>query len=61
MKDPSQKGSSLMGEEDTIVTEVKRLGLSIDRYVDLELRVGDILIIYLSRTSAWKIEGCIGI
>ena len=43
---------STIGEEYTIVTEVKRLGLSIDRYVDLELRIGDILIIYLSRASA---------
>ena len=49
----SESNSMGLGEEHTIVTEVKRLGLSIDRYVDLELRIGDTLIIYLSRASAW--------
>ena len=34
----------------TIVHEVKRVGLLIDRYVDLELRVGDHLVIYISRS-----------
>ena len=36
-------------EENTIVNEVKKLGLLIDRYVDLELRIGDTLVIYISR------------
>jgi hypothetical protein len=31
----------------TLVNEVKRLGLLIDRYVDLELRIGDNLVIYV--------------
>ena len=39
-------------EEKTLVCEVKKLGLLIDRYVDLELRVGDILVIYISRGSS---------
>ena len=38
-------------EENGVVNEVKRLGLLIDRYVDLELRLGDILVIYISRGS----------
>lgn len=37
----------------TIVQEVKRVGLLIDRYVDLELRIGDHLVIYISKTQAW--------
>ena len=36
----------------TIVHEVKRVGLLIDRYVDLELRIGDHLVIYISKTQA---------
>ena len=36
----------------TIVHEVKRVGLLIDRYVDLELRIGDHMIIYISKTQA---------
>ena len=38
-------------EENGLVNEVKRLGLLIDRYVDLELRLGDTLVIYISRGS----------
>lgn len=38
--------------ESMIVHEVKRVGLLIDRYVDLELRVGDHLILYISRSQA---------
>ena len=38
----------LVGDS-TIVHEVKRVGLLIDRYVDLELRIGDHLIIYISK------------
>ena len=37
-------------EQDTIIHEVKRVGLLIDRYVDLELRVGDHLVIYISKS-----------
>lgn len=36
-------------EEVSLINEVKRLGLLIDRYVDLELRIGDTLVIYISR------------
>ena len=39
-------------DEHTIVHEVKKLGLLIDRYVDLELRIGDTLVIYVSRGSS---------
>lgn len=45
-KNSSNKGFE---EEVNLVNEVKRLGLLIDRYVDLELRIGDILVIYISR------------
>jgi hypothetical protein len=34
----------------TIVHEIKRVGLLIDRYVDLELRIGDHLVIYVSKS-----------
>jgi len=33
-----------------IIHEVKRLGLLIDRYVDMEMRIGDQLIIYISKS-----------
>jgi len=33
-----------------IVHEVKRVGLLIDRYVDLEMRVGDHLVLYISKS-----------
>lgn len=36
----------------TIVHEVKRVGLLIDRYVDLEMRIGDHLVIYISKSQA---------
>lgn len=36
-------------DDNTLVNEVKKLGLLIDRYVDLELRIGDTLVIYISR------------
>jgi hypothetical protein len=51
VKDPQKsKGSSrVLEEEVTVINEVKRLGLLIDRYVDLELRKGDTLVIYISR------------
>ena len=43
------KHSRKWEDEGGIVNEVKRLGLLIDRYVDLELRIGDTLVIYISR------------
>lgn len=51
VKDPEGGRGVHLGleEEVTVVNEVKRLGLLIDRYVDLELRKGDILVIYISR------------
>ena len=47
VKDPER--SRGLKDEVVIVNEVKRLGLLIDRYVDLELRKGDTLVIYISR------------
>ena len=41
----------MLGSE-AIVHEVKRVGLLIDRYVDLEMRVGDHLVVYISRSQA---------
>lgn len=38
--------------EDVLVHEVKRVGFLIDRYVDLQLRVGDSLVVYLQRAAA---------
>ena len=35
-----------------LVNEVKRVGFLIDRYVDLQMRVGDSLVVYLQRASA---------
>ena len=34
----------------TIIHEVKRVGLLIDRYVELEMRVGDHLVLYISKS-----------
>lgn len=58
VKDTNNQGNSsrktIHVEENTIVNEVKKLGLLIDRYVDLELRIGDTLVIYISRGgSMW--------
>ena len=39
-------------DEGVLVHEVKRVGFLIDRYVDLQLRVGDSLVVYLQRASA---------
>jgi len=39
-------------DENCLINEVKRKGLLIDRYVDLELRIGDNLVIYISRGSS---------
>ena len=33
--------------ESALIHEVKRVGFLIDRYVDLQLRVGDSLVVYL--------------
>lgn len=33
-----------------LIHEVKRVGLLIDRYIDLELRVGDQMVFYLSKS-----------
>lgn len=49
-KKPYGAGGELFGNG-PIVHEVKRLGLLIDRYVDLELRVGDHLVIYISKNQ----------
>ena len=51
---PSTADWSDSEEEDeehsrTIVCEVKKLGLLIDRYVDMQLRIGDTLVLYISR------------
>tara|TARA_B110000285_G_C15008509_1_gene555181 strand:+ start:939 stop:1121 length:183 start_codon:yes stop_codon:yes gene_type:complete len=39
-------------DQTTIIHEVKRVGLLIDRYIDLELRVGDHLVLYISKSQA---------
>ena len=38
---------TVKSRDDEIVNEVKRLGFLIDRGVDLELRVGDIMVFYI--------------
>lgn len=52
VKDTNKQSTAGLNEETGLVNEVKRLGLLIDRYVDLELRVGDTLVLYISRASA---------
>ena len=52
VKDTKNSSNSGFTEELILVNEVKRLGLLIDRYVDLELRIGDTLVFYISRASA---------
>ena len=52
VKDTKNQPTSSFSEEVGLVNEVKRLGLLIDRYVDLELRIGDTLILYIARASA---------
>jgi hypothetical protein len=52
VKDTKNQQNNGLNEEVILVNEVKRLGLLIDRYVDLELRVGDLLVLYISRASA---------
>ena len=51
IKEPSGKSrtENIHVDSQQIVNEVKKLGLLIDRYVDLELRIGDTLVIYISR------------
>lgn len=41
---------NLERRDSQLIHEVKRVGLLIDRYVDLELRVGDQLILYVSKS-----------
>jgi hypothetical protein len=48
----TRKFENEMGGEVCLVNEVKKMGLLIDRYVDLELRIGDTLVIYVQRASA---------
>lgn len=38
--------------QNSIVHEIKRVGLLIDRYVDLEMRIGDHLVFYISKSQA---------
>lgn len=52
MKSADTMSKNNFGEDNGLVNEVKRLGLLVDRYVDLELRIGDMLIVYISRASA---------
>eukprot|EP00347_Sterkiella_histriomuscorum_P024104 403332295 len=47
-----QNNKGLIDQDHGLVNEVKRLGLLIDRYVDLELRIGDTLVIYVQRGSS---------
>ena len=46
-----QKNEEEIKEGGGLVNEVKRLGLLIDRYVDLELRIGDNLVVYIQRST----------
>jgi len=39
-------------DQGVLVNEVKRVGFLIDRYVDLQMRVGDSLVVYLQRAAA---------
>jgi hypothetical protein len=52
IKDTKHQVKDSMNDEAGLVNEVKRLGLLIDRYVDLELRIGDHVVIYIQRASA---------
>lgn len=47
IKDTKHQVKDAMNDETGLVNEVKRLGLLIDRYVDLELRIGDHVVIYI--------------
>jgi len=38
--------------EDSVIHEVKRVGYLIDRYVDLTLRIGDTLVVYICKSAA---------
>jgi len=39
-------------QDKSFTVEVKRAGLHIDRFVDLQVRIGDILVFYISQTVA---------
>ncbi len=43
-------GVKVVREEEECTREVKKVGLMIERHTDLELRVGDTLIFYLSKS-----------
>lgn len=46
------KKDAILDDGDHLTHEVKRVGLLIDRYVDMELRVGDHLVLYISKSQA---------
>ena len=52
VKDTNNIAKNNFADDNGLVNEVKKLGLLVDRYVDLELRLGDTLIVYISRASA---------
>jgi hypothetical protein len=52
VRNTANQSKNNFGDDNGLVNEVKRLGLLVDRYVDLELRIGDTLIVYISRASA---------
>jgi hypothetical protein len=45
-------GNAVEEKDNILCNEVKRLGFLIDRQVDLQLRVGDSLIVYLNKSHA---------
>ncbi len=48
IKDTKHQVRDAMNDDEMGLTnEVKRLGLLIDRYVDLQLRIGDHIVIYI--------------
>ena len=48
IKDSSQTSAvNVSYKNEGIVHEIKRVGFLIDRFVDLHLRIGDLLIVYL--------------
>ena len=54
VKDTNDQSKSSFTDEyaKTLVHEVKRSGLLVDRYVDLELRKGDQLVLYIQRANS---------
>lgn len=43
-------GVRVVGKDEECTNEVKRLGLAIERHADVELRIGDLLIFYYSKS-----------